>query len=104
MAIYAQFDEAGPCIQIASNAGWSEFGDWSETLGDKSKITALFTTGECENIPGLRAELEAVLQKTPPDNKDVYSVADGIIHAIDAGGVAEILLVTAGVSVSKTGN
>lgn len=99
MAIYAQFDQDGECIQLASNVGWSEFGDWVETLKNKPNLTALWTSGACEKIPDLRAEMESQLDSAPPENPDVESVAQQLIHAIDASGSAEILLVTAGVSV-----
>ena len=98
MAIYAQFDKDGPCLQLASNTGWSEFGDWVETLEDCPRISELWESGSCEDIPGLRDETEETLKSSPPENKDVESVADGLIHSIDAAGQAEILLITAGVS------
>lgn len=99
MAIYAQFDKDGPCPQIASNVGWSEFGDWVETLDGYTRINALWSDGFIEDIPGLRAELEHVLDSAPPTNKDVLSVADGIIHCIDAAGPAEIMMITSGVQI-----
>lgn len=96
MSIYAQFDEDGPCLQLASNVGWSEFGDWVETIKGYSIITDLFNNGNTENIKGLRDELEDVLEKNPPESKDVLSVADGIIHSIDSAGDAEIMMITFG--------
>lgn len=99
MAIYAQFDQDWMCLQIASNVGWSEFGDWVETLTDCPRISALWKTGSCEDIPGLRDEIDETLKGSPPENKDVASVADGIIHAIDAAGASEILIITSGVSI-----
>ena len=98
MAIYAQFDKDGESIQLATNTGWSEFGDWVETLKDCPRTSKLWDGGECEDIAGLRAEMERQLSDAPPENPDVESVAHQVIHAIDAGGKAEILLITAGVS------
>jgi hypothetical protein len=98
MAVYAQFDKDGACIQIASNVGWSEFGDWCETLTGFQRLRKLFDEGNTEDIEGVRAELEELLEKQPPPNPDVESVAHQIIHAIDAAGPAEILLVTAGIT------
>jgi hypothetical protein len=99
MAIYAQFDKDGPCIQLASNVGWSEFGDWVEHLDGATRISKLWSEGNQEDIAGLRDELEEILEKSPPENADVLSVADGIIHAIDAGGAAEILIISSGVQI-----
>lgn len=99
MAIYAQFDKDGPCIQAASNTGWSEFGDWVETLTDCPRTKELWESGACEDIAGLRAEMEQQLEDAPPENPDVASVAHQVIHAIDAGGKADILLITAGVTI-----
>ncbi len=100
MSLYMQFDEAGPCLQVASNSGWSEFGDWVETLSGYTRLAALWSDGSCEDIAGLRDELEHVLENQPPPDKDVHSVVDGLIHAIDAGGKADIVLITAGVGVT----
>lgn len=98
MAVYAQFDKDGACVQLASNTGWSEFGDWVETLKDCPRLSAMWDSGVCEDIPGLRDELEQQIQDGPPEDEDVLSVAHQVIHAIDAGMPAEILLTTAGVS------
>jgi hypothetical protein len=98
MAIYAQFDEAGECIQLASNTGWSEFIDWVETLDGYKRLSQLVDEANCEDIAGLRDELESCLEDEPPENKDVLDVAHQVIHAIDAGGKAEIMLITSGVT------
>lgn len=100
MAIYAQFDKDGECVQLASNTGWSEFGNWVETLNGCPRVAKLWHSGECEEIPELRAELEEAIQDYPPPDKDVESVAHQVIHAIDAGGKPAIMLITAGVSTS----
>jgi hypothetical protein len=104
MSIYTQFDEDGPCLQCASNVGWSEFGDWVETLKAYSRLAALFDTGACEDIPGLRAELETALKKDKPESPDVESVLQQLLHNIDAAGDAEIVLMTAGVTTGKNGD
>lgn len=97
MAIYAQFDEDGACVQVASNMGWGEFGDWVETLKGYQRVRKLWEDGNTEDIAGVRAELEELLKETPPENKDVEDVAHQVIHAIDAGTPAEIMLITNGV-------
>lgn len=98
MAVYAQFDENGECIQLASNVGWSQFGDWVETLDDCPRLKELWESGSCEDIAGLRDELDQTLKDAEPKDPNVASVAHQVIHAIDAGGKADILLITAGVT------
>jgi len=68
-----------------------------ETLNGYAGISKLWSDGNIEDIAGLRKELEDVLNSKPPKNKDVGTIADGIIHSIDEAGKAEILMITAGV-------
>ena len=97
MAIYAHFDEFGPDLQIATNLGWTNFGNWADSIKPPEfpLIRKLWIDGECLDLPGLRKELEkALAQKIVPGDCD--EIADGIIHSIDAGGKADFLLVTNG--------
>lgn len=98
MALYTQFDEGGACLQVATNQGWSEFGDWIETQTSAPLALSLWTQGYCEDLAGLRAEMETLLREAPPKNKDVASILDQLIYNIDAAGPAEIILVTNGLS------
>ncbi len=95
MAIYTQFDEDGATLQVASNMGWSDFGEYIEKQKDAPLAKALWETGLCEKIPALRKELLALLETNP--EKDIASVIDQLVHNID-GTSAKILLITNGVA------
>ena len=97
MSIYAHFDEFGPDLQIATNLGWTHFGNWADSIKSPKFpiIRKLWIDGECLDLPGLRKELEkALTQNVVAENCD--QIADGIIHSIDAAGKADFLLVTNG--------
>ena len=98
MAIYIEFSGNNNQIQVATNTGWGDFGRWVDTLTGYPEMKALREIGESSGIPELRAELEAVLEKSPPADKYVLEVADALITAIDTGADADtdIILVTNG--------
>lgn len=98
MALYAQFDEAGLCQQIASTSGWGLFVAWGEKVEGFPGIQRLAKTGDVEDIAGLRKELERALDEDEFGETTVREIADELIHAIDAAGKAEILMITNGVA------
>jgi outer membrane murein-binding lipoprotein Lpp len=80
--------------QVASNLGWSQFGDWVETLDVKQHpaIVSLWEHGITEDVKSLTAQLEAAKQETSP-SADVAGIIDGILSAC-AG--APMILITDG--------
>lgn len=99
MSTYAQFDEDGEQYQIASNTGWSEFGDWCESLDVEQfpNIVQLFEHGATEDLPALAEEMPKALEANPPDDKTA-GVADNLLQALRANEGAGVILITNGVS------
>ena len=97
MSIYAQFDEDGSQEQIASNRGWSEFGDWVETLNanDFPTLAALWEHGATSDIRGLTSEVAKAVKSAPP-SKDVKTIAKFLLSALRGNAKAGCVLVTNG--------
>lgn len=93
MSAYAQFDEAGEQVQVASNSGWGEFIDWVETTKAKA-LLALVDNGHSEDLTGILRDLESL--KDSNRSADVADIADGLEQAIRENVTAEILLITNG--------
>lgn len=95
MSIYAQFDEDGNQYQFASNTGWSQFGDWIESL-DAAKypaLSALWEYGSTQDIQCATSQLDAALRENPP-NKNVESSADLLLAGLHQNQDAHTLLIT----------
>jgi hypothetical protein len=100
MSIYTAFDcawDGRPILQVASNFGWGRFGDWVETLKGFPGIAKLWEIGECEDVPGLRAEMEKAIQESSPTDANTLDVAHQVIRNIDAAGESYIMLITNGI-------
>ena len=82
MSIYAQTDNGQ--TQIASNKGWSQFGDWAETLDAKTNgaVVSLWEHGVTEDVKSLSAGLQAARTATKPI-ADVEGIIEGILAACD---------------------
>jgi hypothetical protein len=102
MSIYASFDEKGATTQIATNLGWTQFGNWADSLKETEfpLVRKMWLDAECLDLPGLRKELDQALKKGVVD-ADAVDVAHAIIYAIDAAGKADFLLVTNGMVVDN---
>lgn len=95
MSTYAQFDDNGDQRQIASNLGWSEFGDWCDGL-DHEKYPALvqlWEHGQSNTIPALSKELETAMEKEDP-SEDVNGSAKLLLDALNANQGAASVYVT----------
>jgi hypothetical protein len=68
---------------LASNRGWSEFGDWAETLDWKTYPTLanLWYYGWVPVAP-LREHLTAVLRDSPPSEKSVRATARNLLRLV----------------------
>ncbi len=95
MSIYAQFDEDGSQEQIASNRGWSEFGDWVETLNatDFPGLAALWEHGFASDVPALTSEVAKAVKSAPP-SKDVKTIAKFLLSALRENSGAGCVLIT----------
>ena len=99
MSMYAQFDENGAQEQIATNTGWSRFGDWAEGLdvGTYPAVVQLWEHGHSTTLPDVKDQLAGALDATPPADQDTRDVAQGLLDAVGQNLAAEILLITNGV-------
>lgn len=95
MSRYAQFDEDGNQYQISSNLGWSEFGDWVETLDAETypNLREFWEGGTTQAIPEITAQLEHVLEESPP-SKNVNGTAELLLSALHQNQTAGVLLST----------
>jgi len=94
MSIYAQFDENGNQYQISSNLGWSEFGEWVESLTAMPALKSLYEHGVSEDIPAVTQDLSEAIESESPENEDVLSTAELFLDALNANQDAELLLTT----------
>ncbi len=94
MSQYAQFDENGRQVQIASNSGWSDFCNWSDTIKSEA-LKQLVEEGFTENLDRLAQELEFF--KGSKRSKDVADIAGGILDAVKSNLGAGCIMVTNGV-------
>ena len=102
MAIYAQFDENGAQEQVATNTGWSQFGDWADDqdVADYPALVQLWEHGHSTSLKDVHVELGKALQgHTLPYNPegDLRAIMEGLQKAVGDNLDAEILLVTNGV-------
>lgn len=99
MSTYAQFDEVGEQYQVASNTGWSEFGDWCESLDAEQfpNVVQLFEHGVTEDLRGLASELLVALEENSPDEKTM-GVVNNLLEALKTNEGAGAILITSGIT------
>ena len=83
MSRYAQFDEDGNQYQVASNRGWSEFGDWVETLSKKTypQLHELWNDGSSQLFEEVIKQLGDALENHPP-SKNVAGSTKLLLNAL----------------------
>lgn len=88
-------DESRP---LASNAGWSDFGRWADTLDptEYRQVVHLWEHGYVRDVPGLAADLDAAIKHSPPQEHSVHDTAEGLLRTIRAATKADHLAVTNG--------
>jgi len=98
MSLYIQFDEDGNQYQVASNLGWSEFGDWVDGLDAEKypQLVQLWEHGVSEDVPAITAEITTALADDDPDDPNIKDVAESVLHALNANPTAETVLTTGG--------
>jgi hypothetical protein len=103
MSIYANF-ENGTQQQLASNTGWSQFGEWVDARDAQHSIqlVQLWEHGISEELPALQSQLQDAIKRAPSDNEDVMSVADGLLDFVKARGRADVLIISNGVQPDET--
>lgn len=70
-------------IPLASNAGWSQVGDWIESLDGSPLVSQLWNDGWSEPASDLRDELAAAVHSSPPDG-DAAKTVDELIDSLAA--------------------
>ena len=95
MSRYAQFDEDGNQYQFASNLGFSEFGDWIETLDEKDfpALYELWETGSTQDIKGATSQLEKALKENSP-SENVEASAELLLTGLHSNQDSNTLLIT----------
>lgn len=78
MSIYIQFPGTEPTF-LASNKGWSEMIDWTETLKDTPELTKLCQTGYTDQAKKVLAELKDI--KAP--SEDIQHTCDELAYLLE---------------------
>lgn len=96
MSLYIQFDEDGNQYQVASNLGWSDFGQWVDELDASTypELVQLWEHGVSEDIQTCAKNLEEALSDDSPDDPNVKDVAESLLHALHANMDASAVLTT----------
>jgi hypothetical protein len=98
MSLYLEFDN-GAQRDLASNKGWSEFGDWADklSLAAYGAVIELWEHGITERVERLGEQLAVAVKKENP-SKDVSSIAQNILDAVAEIKDAEFVMVTNGIT------
>lgn len=94
MSVYAKFSDSVP-TEVASNQGWSQFGDWVDSLGvtEFSEVIHLWEHGWSQNTEDLTNQLNTAIQDSPPIN-DVVTIVRGLCSFLRG---EDTVIITAGV-------
>lgn len=98
MTVYAVVD-GEECGQVATNKGWSDFSDWTETQ-QYFELAHLGYHGYSTKVSDLAEVIELAIEETNPP-KDIVTVARGIAKIARAHPKAECLYVTDGTGAKK---
>lgn len=95
MSTYAQFDANGDQRQIASNLGWSEFGDWCEEMDHEKypKLVQLWEHGQSNDVEELANELHTAIEQEQISS-DVKGSAELLLDALNANKNAGTVYIT----------
>lgn len=98
MSIYAVSDD-DELVQIASNSGWSQFGDWAETLDAKEfpAIVGLWEHGIYEPALQLESEMKGAQERMEPI-EDVVGIIEELLTVCRG---ATFVLITNGMTNTK---
>ena len=99
MSIYAQFDEDGNQYQIATNKGWSLFGDWVDSLSAKEfpALVQLWEHGFTQEFKKAGDDIGRALKHHAPD-ENVSGIAKALLAAMKREKKANTLLITNGMT------
>jgi hypothetical protein len=94
MSIYA-VNENKVHIQISTNKGWEQYGDWAESLPRTQwpEVVNLWLTGLCKDAPLLASQLESAQTLHSP-NADVRDIIKHILEVCEG---ALAIMITNGI-------
>lgn len=98
MSIYAVINESEP-VFFASNSGWTDVCEWSDTTGGDSELVDLCNEGYTENVKDCLADLQVAVKKTPPPNS-VQATLEELTALMD--GEEGVLIITNGMEEETT--
>ena len=92
MSRYADFSN-GAQEQVASNTGWSEFGDWLDQLPPAGvpALKRLYDSGESSELKEVARQLENALRSVPPSD-DVQHSAELLLQALRDNPTAQLTI------------
>ena len=94
MSIYASFDNENQ-EQVASNTGWSQFGNWVETLDANlfDQLIVLWEHGWSQEVPTLATELAFALHSVPPQEATISATGQLLLAALKHNQEAEAVFI-----------
>lgn len=98
MSYYLQIDtNVGP-LQIASNVGYGEFGDWVDSLDAKmyGELIHLYEHGWSQDVADLIGQLVSAIKDEPPKKADVLDVAKTLAEYLRGEDKAIVATITDG--------
>lgn len=104
MSIFAQFDRDGNQYLLSSNADWSSFLLWVESLDAATypALAELCKEGSFENFTTLSRDLNVALRSESPEPAE-QEIGRRIESAMLQNPAADVLLITNGISIGKKG-
>lgn len=96
MAYSIQIGETG-FHQLASNAGYADFGSWIEGLDHEKypDLVHLYEHGWNDEAADIQKELAAALKSDSPDDESTKKTADGFLEILQ--GASGVITVTNGI-------
>jgi hypothetical protein len=98
MSIYAQFDN-GEQRQFASNQGWADVVEWSESLDAAAfpEIAHLCDHAYEQQLESLESQLTAAMRQSTP-REDVAATLNNLLDALAVRGDADAVFITDGMT------
>ena len=83
MGLYLQIDDGEPAM-LASNRGWSDFGNWAETLDAETfyPVAHLWEHGYFEGLDILEVSLRAAIETIPPTDVPLRTTVTDLIETL----------------------
>jgi hypothetical protein len=98
VSVYLQIDRTVGPIQIASNEGYGDFGDWVDGLDLKKygELVHLYEHGWCQDVADLIGQVDAAIKDDAPKSADVMDVAKTLQQFLDGEQDATVVTITDG--------